>query len=65
MSEGEKEVSREAMDEVTVWRLRMRDLVALHFLRTRCGMKLGSDDRPGTFVRAIMSAAAELSRNAR
>lgn len=65
VSEGEKEVSSEAMDEVTVWRLRMRDLVALHFLRTRCGMKLGRDERPGTFVRAMMSAAAELSRNAK
>ena len=38
VSEGVHEVSSEAMDDVTDWRLCMRDLVALHFLRTRWGM---------------------------
>jgi hypothetical protein len=65
VSEGENDVSSEAMDEVTDWRLRMRDLVALHFRRTRWGMKLGSAESPGTLDRASMSVAAELSRNAR
>ena len=65
VSEGEKDVSSPAMDDVTDWRLRMRDLVALHFLRTRWGIKLGRAESPGTFVRESMSAACELSRNAR
>lgn len=65
VSEGDSEVSRPAMDDVGAWRLRMRDLVALHFRRTRWGMRLGRADRPGTFVRESMSAAALLSRNAR
>jgi hypothetical protein len=65
VSEGDHEVSSEAIDDVGDWRLRMRDLVALHFRRTRWGMKLGRAERPGTFVRESMSAAAELSRNAR
>lgn len=65
VSEGFHDVSSEEMDDVGAWRLRMRDLVALHFLRTRWGMKLGRADRPGTFVRASMSAAALLSRKAR
>ena len=38
VSEGDHEVSSEAMDDVTDWRLCMRDLVALHFRRTRWGM---------------------------
>lgn len=38
VSDGDSEVSREAIDDVTDWRLCMRDLVALHFLRTRWGM---------------------------
>lgn len=38
VSEGDHEVSREAIDDVTDWRLCMRDLVALHFRRTRWGM---------------------------
>ena len=65
VSEGEKDVSRPAMDDVGAWRLRMRDLVALHFLRTRWGIRLGRAERPGTFVRDSMSAAVLLSRNAR
>jgi hypothetical protein len=65
VSEGENDVSSEAMDDVGVWRLRIRDLVALHFRRTRCGIRLGRADSPGTFVRASMSAAALLSRKAR
>jgi hypothetical protein len=65
VSEGDKEVSRPAMEDVADWRLRMRDLVALHFLRTRWGIKLGSAERPGTVVRESMSAACELSRKAR
>jgi hypothetical protein len=65
VSEGDSDVSSPAMDDVTDWRLRMRDLVALHFLRMRWGMKLGSAERPGTFVRDSMSAACELSRKAR
>lgn len=63
VSAGEKEVSREAMDDVGDWRLRMRDLVALHFLRTRCGMKAGRADRPGTFARENFWALS--SRKAR
>lgn len=35
------------MDDVTDWRLWMRDLVALHFRRTRWGMKA---ERPATLV---------------
>jgi hypothetical protein len=58
VSDGDNEVSRDAMDDVGDWRLRMRDLVALHFLRTRWGMKLGRADRPGSF----MSAAGLLFR---
>jgi hypothetical protein len=65
VSDGENDVSSPAMDDVTDWRLRIRDLVALHFRRTRWGMKLGSADRPGTFVRDSMSALWELSRKAR
>ena len=65
VSEGEKDVSRPAMDDVGAWRLRMRDLVALHFLRTRWGIRLGRADRPGTEVRESMSDAVLLSRNAR
>jgi hypothetical protein len=65
VSEGEKDVSRPAMDDVGAWRLRMRDLVALHFLRTRWGIRLGRADRPGTVERDSMSEAAVLSRNAR
>lgn len=61
VSEGEKLVCREEMDDVGAWRLRMRDLVALHFLRTRWGMK---PDRLPTLERESMSAAL-LSRNAR
>lgn len=38
VSDGDHEVSREAIDDVTDWRLWMRDLVALHFRRTRWGM---------------------------
>jgi hypothetical protein len=57
VSDGEKDVSSPAMDDVTDWRLRILDLVALHFLRMRWGIKLGSAERPGTFVREIMSAA--------
>jgi hypothetical protein len=65
VSEGEKDVSSEAMDDVGVWRLRMRDLVALHLRRTRCGIKLGRAESPGTVVRESMSAAAPVSRKAR
>ena len=65
VSEGEKDVSRPAMDDVGAWRLRMRDLVALHFLRTRWGIRLGRAERPGTEVRDSMSVAVLLSRNAR
>lgn len=65
VSDGEHDVSSEAMDEVTDWRLRMRDLVALHFRRMRWGIKLGRAESPGTFDRESMSVAAELSRNAR
>ena len=63
VSAGEKEVSREAMDDVGDWRLRMRDLVALHFLRTRWGMKLGRAERPGTCARESFWAPS--SRKAR
>lgn len=55
VSAGENDVSREAMDDVGDWRLRIRERVALHFLRTRCGSKLGSAESPGTFVRASIS----------
>jgi hypothetical protein len=65
VSEGDRDVSRPAIEDVTDWRLRIRDLVALHFLRTRWGIKLGRAERPGTFVRESMSAAWELSRKAR
>jgi hypothetical protein len=65
VSEGDSDVSRPAIDDVTDWRLRILDLVALHFLRMRWGIKLGSAERPGTFVRESMSAAWELSRKAR
>lgn len=65
VSEGDHEVSSEAIDDVGAWRLRILDLVALHFLRTRWGIKLGKAERPGTFERESMSAAALLSRNAR
>lgn len=65
VSEGDSDVSRPAMDDVGAWRLRMRDLVARHFRRTRWGMKLGRAARPGTEVRASMSAAALVSRKAR
>ena len=65
VSEGEKDVSSEAMDDVTDWRLRILDFVALHFLRMRWGMKLGRAESPGTLVRASMSEAWELSRKAR
>jgi hypothetical protein len=65
VSDGEKDVSSEAMDDVGDWRLRMRDLVALHFRRRRCGTKLGRAARPGTVVRESISAARVLSRNAR
>jgi hypothetical protein len=65
VSEGENDVSSEAIDDVGACRLRIRDLVALHFLRTRCGIRLGRAESPGTFVRESMSAAALLSRNAR
>ena len=57
VSEGDRDVSSEAMDDVTDWRLRILDLVALHFLRMRWGMKLGSAERPGTFVRESISVA--------
>jgi len=63
VSAGEKDVSREAMDDVGDCLLRIRERVALHFLRTRCGMKLGSADSPGSF--AAESISVELSRNAR
>jgi len=65
VSAKDSDVSSEEMDEVADWRLRIRDLVALHFLRTRWGIKLGSAERPGTFVRESMSEACELSRKAR
>jgi hypothetical protein len=65
VSEGEKEVSSEAMDDVGDWRPRIRDFVALHFLRTRWGIRLGKAERPGMVVRASMSEAAVLSRKAR
>lgn len=65
VSEGDHEVSSEAMDDVGDWRPRIRDLVALHFLRTRWGIRLGRADRPGTVVRESISEAVLLSRNAR
>ena len=65
VSEGEQDVSSEAMDEVGDWRPRMRDLVALHFLRTRWGIRLGRAERPGTEERESMSEAVVLSRKAR
>jgi hypothetical protein len=65
VSAGEKEVSREAMDDVGDWRPRIRERVALHFLRTRCGMKLGRADRPGSFFAPESMSAVELSRKAR
>ena len=65
VSEGEKDVSSEAIEDVGVWRLRIRDLVALHFRRTRWGIRLGKAERPGTFVRESISEAALLSRKAR
>lgn len=65
VSEGEKDVSSEVIDDVGDWRPRMRDLVALHFLRTRWGIRLGRAERPGTEERESMSEAAVLSRNAR
>jgi hypothetical protein len=54
VSAGEKLVSSEVMEDVGDWRLRMRERVARHFLRTRCGIRVGRADRPGTFVRAIL-----------
>ena len=64
-SAGEKEVCREARDDVGDWRLRMRERVALHFLRTRCGIKLGKAERPGRVFAPEIMSFAELSRNAR
>lgn len=65
VSAGEKEVSREASDDVGDCLLRIRERVALHFLRTRCGMKLGNTDRPGIFFAPESMSEVELSRNAR
>jgi hypothetical protein len=65
VSEGDSDISSPAMDDVTDWRLRIRDLVARHLRRMRCGMKLGSADRPGTVVRDSMSPVCGLSRKAR
>lgn len=63
VSAGEKEVSSEAMDDVGDWRLRMRDFVALHFLRTRWGMNAGRAESPGTVARENFWALS--SRKAR
>lgn len=63
VSAGEKDVSREAMDDVGDWRLRIRERVALHLRRMRCGTKLGSTESPGSFARAMM--ADDSSRKAR
>jgi hypothetical protein len=65
VSEGDSDVSSPAMDDVTDWRLRIRDLVARHLRRMRCGMKLGSADRPGTFVCDMLSPVCGASRKAR
>lgn len=64
VSAGEKEVSSEVMDDVGDCLLRMRERVALHFLRTRWGMKLGRADKPGTFALESMSEV-DCSRYAR
>jgi len=64
VSAGEKEVSSEAMDDVGDCLLCIRDFVALHFRRTRWGMKLGRADNPGILALESISVA-ELSRNAR
>ena len=52
VSAGEIDVSKAAMD-VEHWRLRMREYVALHFLRMRCGMRASSIDMLGIFTRII------------
>jgi hypothetical protein len=62
VSAGEKDVSSEASDDVGDCLLRMRERVALHFLRTRCGMKLGSAASPGIFFEAANMSAVECSR---
>ena len=62
---GENDVSSDASDDVGDCLLRIRERVALQFLRTRWGMKLGSADRPGSFFAPDMMSAVELSRNAR
>ena len=65
VSAGEKDVSREASDDVGDCLLRIRERVALHFLRTRCGMKLGRAASPGIFFAPDSMSWVELSRNAR
>jgi hypothetical protein len=65
VSEGEKEVSSEARDDVGDCLLRMRERVALHFLRTRWGMKPGRADRPGIFFAPDSMSAVLWSRKAR
>lgn len=50
VSEGESEVLRAASEEVGDCLLRMRDLVARHFRRTRWGMKTGMAFQPGIRV---------------
>jgi hypothetical protein len=65
VSRGEKEVSSEEMDEVGDCLLRMRERVALHLRRTRCGMKLGRADRPGIFFAPWSMSEVEWSRKAR
>lgn len=65
VSAGEKDVSREESDEVGDCLLRMRERVALHFRRTRCGMKLGRAESPGIFFAPESMSAVEWSRKAR
>jgi hypothetical protein len=61
VSFGLKEVSSELMEEVGDCLLRIRDLVALHFRRTRWGMNVVN---AGTFVLDSNCGAGE-SRKAK
>lgn len=65
VSRGSKEVSSEEMDEVGDCLLRMRERVALHLRRKRCGTKLGSEDSPGIVLEPWSMSEVEWSRKAR
>lgn len=65
VSLGENEVLREEMEDAGDRLLRIRERVALHLRRTRWGMKLGKEARPGIFLARPSMSVAELSRKAR